>query len=141
MERPDLGTDDRFALPRARLDNRQALTAEIEGWMAGFDSDRAVLDRLEAHRVPCAPVLDPAQAAGEPFFVERGAVRQVTDPLVGTIDVPGFPIKFSDAPGETDLQVHNLGQDNHSVLTGLLGYDEERIVELEDEGILVSKQH
>jgi crotonobetainyl-CoA:carnitine CoA-transferase CaiB-like acyl-CoA transferase len=141
MERPDLAADERFAQPQPRLANRDALTAEIEAWMARFPSDRAVLDRLEAHRVPCAPVLDPAEAVNEPFYIERGAVRQVSDPLVGTIDIPGFPIRFSDAPPEPDLQVHNLGQDNRQVLADLLGYDDDRIAGLEAAGILASKPH
>jgi CoA:oxalate CoA-transferase len=141
MERPHYAEDERFGPPLARLENRDALTAEIEGWMATFPTDRAVLDRLEAHRVPCAPVLDPAEARNEPFFIERRAVRQVTDPRVGTIDIPGFPIKFSDAPPEPDLEVHALGQDNREVLTRILGYDDGAVDALEAEGILSSKEH
>ena len=141
MDRPDFATDERFATPKARLENRQALTDEIEAWMATFPDDQAVLDRLEAARVPCGPVLDPADAVNHPFFVERRAVRQVTDPLVGTIDIPGFPIKFSDAPPEPELPVHALGQDNEAVLRDLLGYDSERIAELEATGVIASKAH
>ncbi len=141
MDRPDFSDDPRFGPPMARLEHREALTAEIEEWMATFPTDAAVLEQLEAHRVPCAKVLDPADARDEPFFVERGAIRQVDDPLLGTIDVPGFPIHFSDAPPEPDLEVHRLGQDNRSVLQEVLGYDEARIDALEADGILTSKQH
>ena len=91
--------------------------------------------------MPCAPVLDPATARDEPFYIERRAVRQVSDPLVGTIDVPGFPIKFSDAPPEPELEVHALGQDNRAVLRDLLGYDDAAVDALEAEGILASKAH
>ena len=66
------------------------------------------------------------RAAQHQFFIERGAVRQVTDPLVGTIDIPGFPIKFSDAPPDLDLPTHALGQDNAEVLQTMLGYDDQR---------------
>ena len=141
MERPDLGTDPRFERPAARLEHRQALTDEIERWMAGFESDQAVLDRLEQSRVPCGPVLNPADAVNHPFFVERGAVRQVTDPLAGTIDSPGFPIKFSDAPPEPELPVHALGEDNDAVLRDVLGYDDERIAALAADGVIASKAH
>ncbi len=141
MERPELADDPRFGPAMARLEHRDALTAEIEEWMASFPDDRAVIDRLEAHRVPCAPVLDPAEARDEPFYRERGAVRQVTDPRLGTIDIPGFPIHFSDAPPEPALAVHSLGQDNRSVLGDLLGYDDARLDALEADGILGSKEH
>lgn len=141
MERPEFADDPRFGPAMARVENREAMTAEIEEWMASMPTDRAVLDRLEAHRVPCAPVLDPATARDEPFYIERGAVRQVEDPLLGQVDIPGFPIKFSDAPPAPDLPVHNLGQDNRSVLSELLGYDEARIDALEADGVLQAKEH
>ncbi|MGI9598648.1 MAG: CaiB/BaiF CoA transferase family protein, partial [Acidimicrobiales bacterium] len=141
MGRPEFAADDRFATPNDRLENREALTDEIERWMATFADDQSALDALEAARVPCSPVLDPTDAVNHPFFVERRAVRQVTDPLVGTIDIPGFPIKFSDAPPEPDLPTHALGQDNADVLRDVLGYDDERISSLEAQGVLASKQH
>ncbi len=141
MGRPEYARDDRFAKPVARVENREALTAEIESWMASFATDQEVLDQMEAHRVPCAPVLDPTEAVNHPFFIERGAIRQVTDPLVGTIDIPGFPIKFSDAPPEPELPTAALGQDNAEVLRELLGYDDEQIAALEADGVLAHKEH
>ena len=141
MGRPDFADDPRFANPMPRVENRDALTTEIEEWMQSFATDADVLARLEASRVPCSPVLNPAEAAEQPFFVERGAVRQVSDPLVGPINVPGFPIKFSDAPPELDLTTHALGEDNTDVLRDLLGYDDERIEALRSDGVIASKAH
>lgn len=141
MDRPEFADDPRFGRAMARIEHREAMTAEIEEWMASLPTDRDVLDRLEAHRVPCAPVLDPATARDEPFFVQRGAVRQVEDPRLGTVDIPGFPIKFSDAPPSPELVVHNLGQDNREVLADLLGYDEARLDALEADGVLQAKEH
>ena len=141
MERPDLGDDPRFANPMPRVENREALTAEIEEWMQSFPSDADVLAALEACRVPCGPVLDPSQAVDHPFFVERRAVREVDDPLTGPITVPGFPIKFSDAAPEPDLVTHALGEDNEAVLGEILGYDAERIAALADDGVIASKPH
>ena len=141
MGRPEFAEDPRFGHPRDRITNRQALTAEIESWMASLPDDEAVLAELEAYRVPCGPVLDPTTVADHPFFVERGAIRQVQDPLAGTINIPGFPIKFSDAPPEPDLSTPALGQDNADILGSLLGYDPERIADLEAAGVLIRKTH
>ena len=112
MGRPELADDPRFGPPLARIEHRDTLTAEIEEWLQSFPTDADALAVLEANRVPCSPVLDPTTAADEPFFIERGAVRTVDDPLVGEIMVPGFPLKFSDAPPAPDLVTHALGQDN-----------------------------
>ena len=94
---------------------------------------------LEAHRVPCGPVLSPADALDHPYFRERGMVRDVARSPAGTFTIPGFPIKFSDAPPEPDLPTSALGEHNREVLRELLGYDEATIAALEEEGILASR--
>jgi crotonobetainyl-CoA:carnitine CoA-transferase CaiB-like acyl-CoA transferase len=139
LDRPDLADDERFASNQARIENRDQLTEIIENWMAGFNSDAEVLATLESHRVPCGPVLDPADAADHPYFVERGAVRKIDDPFLGSFHVPGFPIRFSNATMASDLVTAELGQHNADVLSDLLGYDEERLAELAREGTLGSK--
>ncbi|MFN0092405.1 MAG: CaiB/BaiF CoA transferase family protein [Acidimicrobiales bacterium] len=137
--RPDLAEDPRFRGNRERVANRAALTEIIETWMAGFDTDEEVLAALEAERVPCGPVLSPADALDHPYFVERGMVREVTDPLAGTFKIPGFPLKFSDMPPAGDLPTPNLGQHNREVLAELLGLDDAKLDELEAAGLLASK--
>jgi CoA:oxalate CoA-transferase len=139
MGRPELADDPRFKNNQGRLDHRDDLTELIEEWMATFETDDEVVAHLEAHRVPCGPVLSPADALTHPYFVERRMVREVTDPLAGTFAIPGFPIKFSDAPDEPDLPTPNLGEHNGEVLHELLGYDRATIEALEAEGILASK--
>jgi CoA:oxalate CoA-transferase len=137
--RPELLDDPRFASNQGRLDHRDELTELVESWMATFDTDDEVMAALEAHRVPCGPVLSPADALDHPYFRARGMVREVHDPHAGTFSIPGFPIKFSDAPPEPDLPASALGEHNRSVLGELLGYDEPAIAALEDDGILMSK--
>jgi crotonobetainyl-CoA:carnitine CoA-transferase CaiB-like acyl-CoA transferase len=139
LGRPELAGDERFAGNQARIDNRAELTAIIEDWMATFDTDAEVIACLESHRVPCGPVLNPADAATHPYFVERGAVRKIQDPLAGELLVPGFPIRFADRPEHDDLVTPDLGQHNAEVLSELLGYDAERVAELERKGLLGSK--
>ncbi|MCP3992168.1 MAG: CoA transferase [Actinomycetia bacterium] len=139
LDRPDLAEDERFTTNQARIDNRNQLTEIIEAWMAGFDTDAEVLATLEFHRVPCGPVLNPADAVHHPYFVERGAIRQISDPLAGSFHVPGFPIRFSNAVMDPDLMTPNLGQHNAEVFGDVLGYDEEQLAGLAERGILGSK--
>ena len=51
--------------------------------------------------------------------LDRRMVREITDPLAGSFNVPGFPIKFSDAAPEPELVTPNLGQHNDDVLRDL----------------------
>ncbi|MFN0090364.1 MAG: CaiB/BaiF CoA transferase family protein [Acidimicrobiales bacterium] len=135
MGRPELGEDPRFAELEARVAHRAELTALIEGWMAGFDTDEAVLAALEAHRVPCGPVLNPADALTHPWFVEQGSVRQITDADGGRFAAPGFPIRFDGVRPEAELTPARLGQHSREVLAEV-GYDEAQIEALVAAGVV-----
>lgn len=138
MGRPELGEDPRFMSNEARVEHRDDLTVLIEDWMAGFDSDDDVLDALAAAKVPCGPVLNPADAVDHPHFQARGTVREITDPLAGTFHVPGFPIRYSARQDPLDLTAPGLGEHNAEVLTELMGLDEPALADLTERGILIT---
>ena len=138
MNRPDLETDPRFAEPQTRAQHQAALIPQIETWMASFANDTSLLAQLEAHRVPCGPVLSPSDALTHPYFIGRGAIRPVEDPFLGRLMLPGFPLRFS---GQTDYSAKVaplLGQHNAQILTEVADYDAAHIAELTDSGLLVS---
>jgi len=135
MGQPELEADERFATIRDRQVNRVELNAMIEAWMAALPDDAAVLAALEAERVPCAPVMEPAAAVGNEYFESRRMIRHVTDPILGEVHIPGNPLRFSDQPQELDLVAPLLGEHNDAVLAEL-GYDAARIAELHAAGVL-----
>lgn len=139
MGRPELGDDPRFVNNQARLAHREELTAVIEEWMATCRSDDDVIARLEAARVPCSKVLRPAELGEQPHLRERGTIRDVDDPRIGRVTVPGFPIRFSDAPPLPEVVAPDLGADNHDVLVGRLGLSEAEVDALEARGVIGSK--
>jgi len=136
---PELADDVRFATNASRIEHRAALTEIIEAWMAGFDSDADVLAALIESRVPCGPVMNPADAITDEYYVAREMVREVDDPLTGPFTIPGFPIMFDGERPNVAASTPALGQDNHDVLAGLLGYSADRIADLEQRGIIASK--
>jgi CoA:oxalate CoA-transferase len=137
--RPDLLDDPRYGSMRDRARNRAELIELTEAWMATFATDQEVLDVLEAHRVPCAPVLRPTDAVQHPYFAEREMVRTVPDPVVGEVTIPGFPFKFSERPDLPDLRTASLGEHNADVLGGWASYGEERIAGLAGDGVLFTR--
>ncbi|NNL85222.1 MAG: CoA transferase, partial [Myxococcales bacterium] len=69
-----------------------------------------------------------------------GTVRTVDDPLHGSVDIPGMPIKWKDHPSNITLTAPTLGQHNEEVLTERLGKSAAQIEELRRAGVLFEKE-
>ncbi|MDG2111894.1 MAG: CoA transferase, partial [Actinomycetota bacterium] len=138
LGRSDWMEDPRYIQMKDRMAHVEELVAYIESWMATFDTDQAVLDHLEEHRVPASPVLSPLDALGHPHFEARDMVRWVDDPMLGRVPIPGFPWKFGAQPELPDLVAPTLGEHNVQVLRDKLGYDDARIDQLTIDGVIVS---
>jgi CoA:oxalate CoA-transferase len=137
MNRPELEHDERFESLRGRHKNRHELNPIIEAWMATFATDEDLIKQLESNRIPCAPVLDAADAITHPYFVERRMVRTINDPFIGEMVIPGNPLRFSEQPQELDLVTPSLGEHNAEILS-TLGYSSQQITHLVETGILSS---
>jgi len=135
MDKPELGTDERFVNNAARMKNLDELVKVIEDWLASMPSDQASLKALEKTRTPHAPVLSIEQVVNHPHFKARGTVRKIKDRLLGEYDVPGFPLRFSEFPETLDLVAPLLGEHNDEILSKL-GYSAEQIEELTSRGVL-----
>ncbi len=138
LGQPDLEHDPRFAQADRRAANQVELIGLIETWLTRFPDNATVLEHLEKHRVPSAPVLNPVEALEHPYFLERGMVRRIEDPVLGPLAVPGFPLRFSAQPERPDLVAPLLGQHNFAVLSRVLDYAPARIAALAAEGVLIS---
>jgi len=135
----DLAGMEKFQTPKGRGDNRIELLEILERWMQTFESNDQLIAHLEAHRVPVAPVIDPADAHLDDWYVERGAVTEVNDPDLGPVRVPGFPFHASGVPRrESEPMAPKLGEHNEAVLAELLDYSAEQIAELSSAGIISS---
>lgn len=136
LGRPELAEDPRFATAHARRDNNEQIVAIIEEWLGQFSTREEAISALEAHRIPCAPVLTLNEAMRHPHLVERGSVRPVSDAQIGEFAIPGIPVRFSGWQGAEKVSADLLGQSNESVLSEL-GLSGEEIAALYDEGVLV----
>ena len=138
LARPELEKDPRFVDGGSRARHQDVLIEIIERWAATFAHNDAVLAALEAERVPAGPVLTPIETLEHEYFLDRGMVRTVTDPILGELQIPGFPFKFSAQPELPVFEAPLLGQHNAAVLSRVLGYDDERIAALEHAQVIVS---
>ncbi len=137
MDRPELATDPRFATPTARREHWPALRAIVGAWLDRFKSVDDALAALGAARVPCAPVLTPAEVAAHPHLAERGAFPVVPHPGRGTVRVTGAPFHLDGRPvGPHEGPPYRVGEHTRAVLRDVLRYDEARIAGLVAAGAL-----
>jgi crotonobetainyl-CoA:carnitine CoA-transferase CaiB-like acyl-CoA transferase len=136
MGKPGLAEESRFRGHMERVANADELRRIVQDWLDSMPSDAEIYRVLEAHRVPYAPVLSVEQAMREPHLREREIIRTVNDRFLGELEVPGFPLRFSDFPRHLDLEAPTLGEHNEEILRELLGITPERVRQLEASGVL-----
>ena len=140
MERLDLIEDPLYSTDLARLERREEVVKLIEDWLHTFPDVTSAVAYLERFDVPVAPVLSVAETLDHPHLRARGTVRTIRDAVYGgEIDVPGFPLKFSDFPEELPLTAPTLGQHNRDILTTYLKKTSEDVDRLRAEGVLVER--
>ncbi|MFQ5828785.1 MAG: CaiB/BaiF CoA transferase family protein [Candidatus Methylomirabilia bacterium] len=141
MGRPELTHDPRFATREARTEHQAEIQTMIREWLLQFETvDEAVL-ALRAGRIPCAPVLTPAEVTAHPHLAERGAFVAVEHPTRGSVRITNTPFKLSSGPvGPAGGAPYRPGEDGVSVLSELLGYAPDRIEELINTGAVSTPQ-
>jgi CoA:oxalate CoA-transferase len=140
MGRPDLIDDPRFGNAADRGKNQKELIAIIEAWMQSHATDEEVLKIFEDHRVPSAPVMSVVGALDHPYFKGRDMIRSVSDPILGKLTIPGFPLKFSEFPELPEIEAPLLGEHSAEILSQYLGLSPKRVEQLQAAGVLYSER-
>jgi crotonobetainyl-CoA:carnitine CoA-transferase CaiB-like acyl-CoA transferase len=117
---------------RARQDELDAMLAD---WTASHDANR-LQEALQACGVPAHRVQNSSHCTADPQLRLREQFRRVPHPLTGTTWVEGSPFRLSRTPGHPAWGGPVFGQHLPDVLTGFLGYDDDRITELILAGVL-----
>ena len=140
LGKPELVDDPRFRDNATRIEHRAVLNALIEENLAKYPTAiEAAEDWGFNHHVPIAPILSVEQAVKHPHLIERETIRTVHDPVFGSYQVPGMPLRFSEAPRHPDLRAAYMGQHNVEVFTQYAGISAAEVRKLEQAGALVAK--
>jgi crotonobetainyl-CoA:carnitine CoA-transferase CaiB-like acyl-CoA transferase len=90
--------------------------------------------RMEAERVPCGIVYDPAQLAEDPHARAIGLLVDSVHPVAGRIRQPRHPVLFDGTPATVGGPAPTIGADTDAVLTEL-GFAE-RIPSWRESGVV-----
>ncbi len=116
--RADLAQDPRFKDNAARVANRRALVAVLEGIFARAGTKQWV-ERLIAADVPVGPVQSYAEVFADPQVLARGMVAELDHPAAGPMRTLGIPVKLSETPGALRRPAPRLGEHTAEVLAEL----------------------
>ena len=132
--RPELAEDPEWATPEARLDKLDKMFALIEEWASQLPK-WDVLAALNAHNIPCGPIMSTREIIDDPTLRANGVVTTVEHPERGSYDTVSSPIRLSDSPVDV-VRSPLLGEHNAEVYGGELGLSDEDLAELASNGVI-----
>jgi formyl-CoA transferase len=130
--RPELITDPEWATPEKRLPKLDKCFELIEQWTMTLDK-LEVMRKLNEYDVPCGPILDMGEIAGEQALRETGTVVEVDHPKRGKFLTVGNPIKLSDSPTEVKPSPF-LGEHTDEILKAIVGWSDAEIESARKDG-------
>ncbi|WP_435113686.1 formyl-CoA transferase [Nocardiopsis synnemataformans] len=132
--RPELAEDPEWATPESRLDKLDKVFALIEEWAIQIPK-WDVLAALNAHNIPCGPIMSTREIIDDPTLRANGVVTTVEHPERGSYDTVSSPIRLSDSPVDV-VRSPLLGEHNADVYGGELGLSDEDLAELASNGVI-----
>jgi crotonobetainyl-CoA:carnitine CoA-transferase CaiB-like acyl-CoA transferase len=135
ISQPALANDQRFATRGVRHANRALLADAITAW-ASQRSHIDAQDVLQAAGVPAGAALDALELLANPHIVARHGFEYVDTPGVGDTPYPRPAFVLSETPVPISGPAPAFADANDYVLRDLLGYNGERIAQLEQQQIV-----
>ena len=134
--RDDLSTAEGFRTRGERWKNREEIDRIVGEWTRQR-TKREVFEAMIAADVPCGIVLDIAEVLEDEDLNERGVFGSIDHPGLGHLKLPRSPIVFGDERADVEASPF-LGQHNAELYSELLGYDEAKLAQLVEEGVITA---
>ncbi|NWF70453.1 MAG: CoA transferase [Chloroflexi bacterium] len=133
VDLPELDTAENEGQP-GRWKNQHLINHQLSARLAS-NTQAYWLEKLEAARIPCAPVNHFGQALSDVQVLARDMVIDVPHTQGGSVKMPGNPVKLSHTYEETYTSPPLLGEHTDEVLRGI-GRSSEEIAALRAAGVI-----
>jgi crotonobetainyl-CoA:carnitine CoA-transferase CaiB-like acyl-CoA transferase len=135
MGREDLKNVPEYASQKDRIRYVDTIDAIVEAWTMQHTVDH-IVQTLHDADLPCADIPSFGAVANDPQLANRNMIVDVDQLISGPVKVPGTVFKMSETPGDATQPASFLGQYNFDIYSDLLGYDDNKIAQLQDKGII-----
>ena len=135
MGMPDLIDRPEFKDNAARLDNRESLNDELQGWLGQRDLQET-MDQLIPSGGVVGPVYDAPQIMTDPHYLAREDIIDIDDPELGKTKMLGVVPKFSETPGLVQHAGPTVGEHNQHIYSSWLGLPADKLSQLSEEGTI-----
>jgi crotonobetainyl-CoA:carnitine CoA-transferase CaiB-like acyl-CoA transferase len=133
IDAQDLNTEEHKFQP-GRLKNKELINKRLNEILS-TNTQKYWLEKLQALRIPCAPVYNLQQALNDEQVLSRNMIVEVEHPLGGSTKMPGNPIKLSETHEDTFSPPPLVGQHNEEIYT-TLGMTKDDLKTLQDAGVI-----
>lgn len=137
------------AIERPELVGREGTTsgperaANMDGWLGeliaewfGRHTKAEASEKLLAAGLSIGPVQDAREIFACPQVEARQMLIDVPDPILGSVKLVGPPFKLSGNPVPIANAAPRLGEHTHEVLRQTLGYSDDKVAALQEEGVV-----
>jgi formyl-CoA transferase len=136
LKRPELPEDERFCCLARRSENHFLMKQIVEDWAGQYTVDE-VVDLILDAGIPAGPIFDMDDISKDEHIVgEREMLVKIDQPGIGEITVTNNPVKLSDTKPTIRRPSPLLGQHNEEVYGEWLNFDEDKIKELKEKGVI-----
>jgi len=120
---------------RKRVEQAEEIDQMTEEWTE-TKKQQEIEDILNELRIGCAPVIDLVELEKHPQAVAREMFLEIEDMYGKISGITGVVPKLSDTPGGVEWGAMPRGAFNEEIYIGLLGYSEETLCKLKEEGVI-----
>lgn len=134
---PEVADDPEIDTMRKRFDAgvyARRVKPVVAGWLR--DRTKAELEALAGDVIPLTAIKTIGEVVDDPGIAERDMIVEADYGDLGVLRMFGQPIKLSATPATPARVANRFAEHSDAVLTGLAGYDADRIAALRASGAL-----